>query len=125
MVVAADHQIAQTMGRRTGDGLMLASVDRAREFRRARQRSRVVRALRVVLPVTAVGLLGAYALSIAQTSGVVGPDTLPELSIRKVLPTDLVMKNPRAMKGSTTMAAVTSSPPRRRSRTFSSRTSSR
>lgn len=95
MVVAADHQIAPSIGRRTGDGLALAGVDRVREFRKARQRSRIVRALRVVLPVSALGLLGVYALSIAQTTGVVGPNSLPELSIRKVLPTDLVMKNPR------------------------------
>jgi lipopolysaccharide transport protein LptA/LPS export ABC transporter protein LptC len=95
MVVAADHQIAPSTGRRTGDGLALAGVDRAREFRKARQRTRIVRTLRVVLPISAVGLVGLYAVTIAQKSGVVAPDALSELSIRKVLPTDLVMKNPR------------------------------
>lgn len=95
MVVATDHQIAPSIGRRTGDGLQLAGVDRAREFRKARLRTRIVRVLRVAFPAAAVGLIGVYGLTIAQKSGVVSPDAISELSIRKVLPTDLVMKNPR------------------------------
>ncbi len=81
-------------GRRTGDGVIL-SVDRTDEFRRAGRRTATVRVLRVAFPVMAVLLLGTYALSIARTAGLVGPETLPEIAIRKILPEDLVMKNPR------------------------------
>jgi LPS export ABC transporter protein LptC/lipopolysaccharide transport protein LptA len=81
-------------GRRTGDGVIL-SIDRSDEFRRASRRTATVRILRVACPVMAVLLLGTYALSIARTAGLVGPETLPEIAIRKILPEDLVMKNPR------------------------------
>lgn len=81
-------------GRRPGDG-MVTVVDRTAEFRRAGRRSAIVRALRVAFPVGAVALLGLYGFSIARTAGLVGSETLPEIAIRKILPEDLAMKNPR------------------------------
>ena len=95
MVMAVDRETDVTTGRRTGDGLALAGVDRAREFRRAARRTTIVRALKIVLPVCCVTLLATYAFTIAQTAGIVDAEGLPELALRKVLPTDLVMKNPR------------------------------
>lgn len=95
MVMTLDRESDVTTGRRTGDGVVLAGVDRAREFRRAAQRTTVVRTLKVVLPLCCVSLLATYAFTIAQTAGIVDAEGLPELALRKVLPTDLVMKNPR------------------------------
>jgi LPS export ABC transporter protein LptC/lipopolysaccharide transport protein LptA len=80
--------------RRTGDGVILAA-DRTDEFRQARRRTALVRILRIACPVGVVLLLGTYALSIAQTAGLVGSETLSKIAIRQILPEDLTMKNPR------------------------------
>src|SRR5690606_29843231 len=74
---------------------MVLAIDRADAFRRARRRTALVRVLRIACPAMAVLLLGTYALSIARTAGLVGGETLPELAIRKILPEDLTMQNPR------------------------------
>jgi LPS export ABC transporter protein LptC/lipopolysaccharide transport protein LptA len=94
MAMTATRDMGTMTGRRTGDGLVMA-VDRTREFRKARRRTVAVRVLRIAFPVIAVGLLGVYALTIAQTAGVVGGETLSEFASRKILPEDLTMKNPR------------------------------
>jgi len=94
MATTVDMGPTAGSARRTGDGVMLA-VDRTDEFRRASRRTALVRALRIACPVTIVLLLGTYALSIARTAGLVGPDTLPAIAIRKILPEDLTMQNPR------------------------------
>lgn len=92
MVMTADSN--PLSGRRTGDG-MIMNVDRTGEFRRAGRRTAVVRAMRIACPVAAVALLGVYALSVADKAGLVGGEGLPGLAIRKILPEDLTMKNPR------------------------------
>jgi LPS export ABC transporter protein LptC/lipopolysaccharide transport protein LptA len=94
MAMTADPGSNALAGRRTGDGMVLA-IDRADAFRRARRRTALVRVLRIACPAMAVLLLGTYALSIARTAGLVGGETLPELAIRKILPEDLTMQNPR------------------------------
>lgn len=80
--------------RQTGTGLVVAG-DRTREFKSAARRTTIVRALRVLCPVSAVLLFGVYGLTIAQNTGLVEPDALPEMALRKVLPEDLAMTNPR------------------------------
>lgn len=96
MVTTTDREINPnpTAGRRKGDGVVTV-VDRTQEVHRARRRTATVRVLRVALPVAAVGLLGIYGLTIAQTTGLATGESLPELAIRKILPEDLAMQNPR------------------------------
>ena len=94
MAMTADRSPTMFEGRRPGDGMVMI-VDRTTEFRRAGRRTAIVRALRVAFPVGAIALLGLYGLSIARTAGLVGSETLPEIAIRKILPEDLAMKNPR------------------------------
>lgn len=94
MVMTADRDMSASASRRTGDGLVM-SADRTREFRKARQRTTAVRVLRVAFPVLAAGVLGVYALMIVRTAGLVNGDALKEFAVRKLLPEDLVMKNPR------------------------------
>jgi LPS export ABC transporter protein LptC/lipopolysaccharide transport protein LptA len=94
MAITADHAPNAFAGRRTGDG-MVTVVDRTDEFRKAGRRTAIVRMLRLACPIGVVLLLGSYALSIARTTGLVGTNTLPEIAIRKILPEDLTMKNPR------------------------------
>lgn len=94
MVMTADQAPNMLEGRRPGAGMVLA-VDRSKEFRKAGRRTLLVRALRVLLPVGVVGLLGLYGLSIVRTAGLIGSETLGGITLRKVLPEDLAMKNPR------------------------------
>jgi LPS export ABC transporter protein LptC/lipopolysaccharide transport protein LptA len=94
MVMIADRDMSASTGRRTGEGLVM-SVDRTREFRKARRRTVAVRVLRAVFPIVAVGVLGVYALMIVRTAGLVNSDALKEFAVRKLVPADLVMKNPR------------------------------
>ncbi len=94
MVITADRDMNVTTGRRAGDGLVMA-VDRTREFRKARRRTAAVRLMRVAFPILAVGVLGVYALTIMQTAGGLNSDALKEFAVRKLLPEDLTMKNPR------------------------------
>lgn len=94
MVMTFDQNTSAFAGRRTGDGVVTV-VDRTSEFRKAKRRSALVRSLRILFPVGAVSLLGLYGLSIALTSGMVGKESLQGIAIRKILPEDLAMKNPR------------------------------
>jgi LPS export ABC transporter protein LptC/lipopolysaccharide transport protein LptA len=94
MVMTIGQNMNAMAGRRTGEGLVMA-VDRTHEFKKARRRTVAVRFLRVACPVFAASLLGIYGLTIAQTSGLMDGRTLSELSVRKILPEDLTMKNPR------------------------------
>ncbi|WP_171946490.1 LPS export ABC transporter periplasmic protein LptC [Hyphomicrobium sp. CS1GBMeth3] len=92
--MTADQSISMIGSGRPGDGIVM-EVDRTKEFRSAGRRTALVRTLRIAFPLTAVALLGVYALSIVQTAGLVGQETLSGISIRKILPEDLAMKNPR------------------------------
>jgi len=95
MVMTFDEQARMLAGRRSGEGLVVTAVDRSKEFRRATRRSAVVRALRIACPILAVALLGIYGLTIAETAGLVGKERLSDMIVRKILPEDLAMKNPR------------------------------
>lgn len=94
MVMTLDHGTNALAGRRTGDGVVI-EVDRTPEFHKARRRTRIVRSLRLLFPLGVVSLLGIYGLSIAVTAGLIGNKTLQDIAIRKILPEDLTMKNPR------------------------------
>ncbi len=72
---------------------LVVAGDRTAEFRSARRRSITVRAMRLLLPVLTVAVLGGYALTILKTAGLA--TSMPELSLRKILPQDLAMNNPR------------------------------
>jgi hypothetical protein len=115
MVMTADQATSMFEGRRPGNG-MVTTVDRTREFRRAGRRTAAVRAMRLLCPLGAVALLGLYGLSIVRTAGLVDSETLTGISVRKILPEDLAMKNPRyegfnkARSTSRTRRAPTSPP---------------
>jgi LPS export ABC transporter protein LptC/lipopolysaccharide transport protein LptA len=94
MVMTLDQGTNALAGRRTGDGVVI-EVDRTPEFHKARRRTRIVRSLRLLFPLGVVSLLGIYGLSIAVTAGLIGNKTLQDIAIRKILPEDLTMKNPR------------------------------
>jgi LPS export ABC transporter protein LptC len=72
---------------------LVVAGDRTGEFRIARRRSIAVRAMRWMLPMLALVVLGGYALTILKTAGLA--TSIPELSLRKILPQDLAMNNPR------------------------------
>lgn len=94
MAMTIDRDMGRLAGRRTGDGVVM-SADRSREFRKAARRTAMVRILRLVFPAGALALFAAYVLVIARTSGLVNDAALPEIALRKILPEDLAMKNPR------------------------------
>lgn len=94
MAMTIDRDAGRHGTRRTGDGVVMV-FDRSQAFRRAGRRTVIVRALRIALPLCALALVGAYALVIARTSGLVHEAAVPELAMRKILPEDLAMKNPR------------------------------
>ncbi len=72
---------------------LVVAGDRSGEFRRARRRSIAVRAMRLLLPVLTLAVLGGYVLTILKAAGLA--TNMPELSLRKILPEDLAMNNPR------------------------------
>lgn len=75
-------------------GLVLATgADRSRQLRYARRRTAVVRVLRWAFPLTTLLIFAGYGAIIANTAGWgVG---LSEELVRKILPEDLAMNNPR------------------------------
>lgn len=72
---------------------LVIAGDRTGEFRSARRRSRGVRLMRWLFPALAILLLGGYAQTILQKAGLA--TSMPEISLRKILPQDLAMNNPR------------------------------
>lgn len=94
MLMTVDPKSEPMASRQTGQGLVIA-VDRTREFRKAAQRTRLVRHLRRASPIAIAVLLGVYGIAIAQKTGFVSPNGLPEIALRRILPEDLSMTNPR------------------------------
>jgi len=94
MVMTYEEQAHMLAGRRSGEGLVMVA-DRSKEFRKAARRTRLVRKLRIALPLVAVALLGVYGLTIAETAGLVGEERVADMIVRQILPEDLAMKNPR------------------------------
>ena len=72
---------------------LVVAGDRTGEFRSARRRSRGVRLMRWLLPMLTITLLGGYAMTILKSAGLA--TSMPEISLRKILPEDLAMKDPR------------------------------
>lgn len=66
MAITFDTRDARDAGR-SGAGIGVAAADRARAFALARRHSRLVRTLRVALPLTAVLILAAYVLVLVVT----------------------------------------------------------
>ncbi|WP_144083490.1 LPS export ABC transporter periplasmic protein LptC [Hyphomicrobium nitrativorans] len=94
MLMTVNPQSEPSASRQTGQGLVMAA-DRSREFEKAARRTMIVRLLRIVFPGAIVALLGVYGIAIAQKTGLVSPDALPEVALRQILPADLAMTNPR------------------------------
>lgn len=94
MVMTFEEQARMLAGRRSGEGLVTV-VDRSQEFRKATRRTAIVRVLRIACPVVAVMLIAIYGLTIAETAGIVGEERISDMIVRKILPEDLAMKNPR------------------------------
>lgn len=91
MATAYAPELPPLESRHTGSGLVMAG-DRSAEFRKARRRTLVVRALRLILPASAAVLLTGYGLTILKTAG--WGTGLPEIAIKSILPEDLAMHNP-------------------------------
>ena len=72
---------------------LVTAGDRTAEFRQARRRTVIVRILRWTLPAAAFALMGGYVITVLQTAG--WGAGLPDLSLRRILPEDLAMNNPR------------------------------
>ena len=94
MLMTVNPQSEPSASRQTGQGLVMAA-DRTREFQKAARRTVIVRLLRLAFPGAVVALLGVYGFAIAQKTGLVSPDSLPEIALRQILPEDLAMTNPR------------------------------
>ena len=94
MLMTVNPQSEPSANRQTGQGLVMAA-DRTREFQKAARRTVIVRLLRLAFPGAVVALLGVYGFAIAQKTGLVSPDSLPEIALRQILPEDLAMTNPR------------------------------
>ena len=94
MLMTVTPQSEPSAGRQTGQGLVMAA-DRTLEFEKAARRTRTVRLLRIAFPGAVAALLAVYGIAIAQKTGLVSPDALPEVALRRILPEDLAMTNPR------------------------------
>ncbi len=91
MAITFDTREARDAGR-TGVRVGAGVADRARAFALARRHSRLVRLLRVALPLAAAGILAVYA-SILTVSWYLGSGRLKVAGIQ-VTADDLTMKNP-------------------------------
>jgi lipopolysaccharide transport protein LptA/LPS export ABC transporter protein LptC len=91
MSAGADSAGLPQPGASVGAGLVLAG-DRTQAFRQARRGSKIVRTLRWALPISSVALLLGYAVVLLSAQD--WSAEIAELAARKILPTDLVMKNP-------------------------------
>ena len=74
-------------------GIVVTAAERERAFRRARRHSILVKAFKVLLPMTAIACLGVYGVALVVSSGLKSRD----ISASKVTidPTNLTMADPR------------------------------
>lgn len=91
MAMTTAIQRPERDARETGLGLVLAG-DRTVEYKRARRGTIRVRILRLALPLVALGLVGTYATTLVESTGL--GSNLPQMAIRQILPEDLAMNNP-------------------------------
>ena len=91
-VLTADDESRASDPRASGQGIML-SGDRTREFSRARWHSVVIRSLRIVMPLSAAGLVVLYVTTMLQTAGYGVSVTAP--TIAPTLGKEIAMDNPR------------------------------
>lgn len=83
-----------TQGRRASNGRALTNVaDRSKSVRRAKRHSRLVRVLRIALPLGAVAIAGYYASTMIEVSGI--GSKIVRTALPKIVPASLTMNNPR------------------------------
>lgn len=68
------------------------AAERARNFRLAKRHTRLVRAMRFLLPASSVAIIGLYLLLVMDTSSIVSQ--LPRLEVPRIIPENLTMDNP-------------------------------
>ncbi len=88
----ATHLEDQTDGARLAGAGFVTVLHRTQRMGRARRHTLRVRVLRVLLPLTSVLLVTGYASTVLKTSGV--GDSLPQISIPRIIPEELAMANP-------------------------------
>jgi lipopolysaccharide transport protein LptA/LPS export ABC transporter protein LptC len=67
--------------------------EHAKRFASARRHTRIVRFLRIALPVSAVAVVIVYVATVLQTMGWIEP--LPKIALQNMIPENLAMNNPR------------------------------
>lgn len=83
-----------TQGRRASNGRALTKVaDRSKSVRSAKRHSRLVRVLRIALPLGALAIAGYYATTMIAVSGI--GSKIVRTALPKIVPTNLAMNNPR------------------------------
>jgi lipopolysaccharide transport protein LptA/LPS export ABC transporter protein LptC len=93
MATTIDYERAAGRGGSSARQVMVAAGDRTGAFRAARRHSRVVRVLRVGLPLSAVLISGFYVISVMEAAG--WGANLPQLVVPRIMPENLAMRNPR------------------------------
>lgn len=92
--MATTTEIERHLGRASGARRMaVVTVDRSRDFVRARRHTRLVAILRRALPLASGGIVVLYAAMMVKTAGL--GDALSQLTVPRILPEHLTMNNPR------------------------------
>lgn len=79
-------------GRASGSGIVLAT-DRSDGFRKARRHTKLVKILRLALPISGVAMCAIYVGALVGSGGFLS--RLPEVAIPRITPQDLSMQNPK------------------------------
>lgn len=93
MATTIDHERAAGRGGTLARRMAVAAGDRTGAFRAARRHSRIVRVLRVGLPLSALLMSVTYVISVMEAAG--WGDNLPQLIVPRIMPENLAMRNPR------------------------------
>ncbi|MCU0733370.1 MAG: LPS export ABC transporter periplasmic protein LptC [Hyphomonas sp.] len=91
MATTYDADSARMGTRPTGAGIIVVA-DRSESFRQARRHSKLVRILRLALPMVGVALVLGYLGALVGTGGFA--PSLPEMAMPRITPKDLSMQNP-------------------------------
>lgn len=92
--MATTNEIERHLGRARGVGRMaVVTVDRSRDFVRARRHTWLIAVLRRALPLASVGIVALYGAMMLKTAGL--GDALSQLTVPRILPEHLTMNNPR------------------------------
>lgn len=91
MATTTDLERPRPVTRAAGAGIVVGG-DRSNHFKIARRHSILVRALRLVLPLASLAVIGVYGWSLMDKSGL--SSGLPQISLPRITPSDLTMQNP-------------------------------